>query len=429
MKTLVLLIASLTSLNISAADVTIKGADLVNGKGSEAKLVIKHAGTLNDNPKISVSDKVLNISIPNSGLGAKISKKVNGSSVSATMSGEETVAITLALPYSLKGRESDVTIALRDGAIDVHYPRLQAQKALETQVSRSPSIVDKAVVLEAEANNAEAEKLDENYLSSLVKKQEKLADEKHADEKKVAQANAQSGTDEAADRVNLTQAGVAKSSQVAEKSGTSTEANGESRFSVAGYIGKFVAFLSLMIAGFYGVLTLFKKGIIKKGKLGFLHSTKLVEVLSTTHVAPKRTLMMVKAHKQVFLISSSETGIQFLSEINDVAGLIKSGEEEVTGSNFDTNLYSANKTDKEFKLKEETRYADIQDDFEMDSLDDMLNDSTPAKNERKNAGASSGLANAYGATNASKAIEKSPVQDQVRFSDQIKTKVKNLKQL
>ncbi len=426
MKTLVLLIASLISLNISAADVTIKGADLVNAKGSESKLVIKHAGTLNDNPKISVSDKVLSISIPNSGLGAKINKKVNGSALSATMTGEETVAVNVTLPYSLKGRESDVTIALRDGAIDVHYPRLQAQKTAETQVSRAPSITDKAIVLDTEANNAEAEKLDENYLSTLVKKQEKLADEKHAEDKKVAQDDTtQTGTD----RVNLTQSGVAKSVNTTEKGTTQTEGNGESRFSVAGYIGKFVAFLAIMIAGFYGVLTLFKKGIIKKGKLGFLHSTKLVEVLSTTHIAPKRTLMMVKAHKQVFLISSSETGVQFLSEINDVAGLIKTGEEEITGSNFDTNLYSANKTDKEFKLKEETRYADIQDDYEMDSLDDMLNDSVPAaKNERKNAGAS-GLANAYGATNASKAIEKSPVKDQVRFSDQIKTKVKNLKQL
>ena len=425
MKTLVLILASLTSLNISAADVTIKGADLVNSKGSEAKLSIRHAGTLNDNPKISVSDKVLTISIPNSGLGAKINKKVNGSSLSATMTGEETVAVNVTLPYSLKGREADVAITLKEGAIDVHYPRLNAPKAAETAVSRAPSITDKAIVLD-EANNAEAEKLDENYLSTLVKKQEKLADEKHAADSKVAQDDtAQTATD----RVNLTQSSVAKSENNTANNTNSGTSNGESRFSVAGYIGKFVAFLAIMIAGFYGVLTLFKKGIIKKGKLGFLHSTKLVEVLSTTHIAPKRTLMMVKAHKQVFLISSSETGIQFLSEINDVAGLIKTGEEEITGSNFDTNLYSANKTDKEFKLKEETKYADIQDDdYEMDSLDDMLNDSVPAKNERRNAG-SKNIASAYGATNASKAIEKAPVQDQVRFSDQIKTKVKNLKQL
>jgi flagellar biogenesis protein FliO len=263
------------------------------------------------------------------------------------MTGEETVAVNVILPYSLKGRESDVTIALRDGAIDVHYPRLQAQKTADTQASRAPSITDKAIVLDTEANNAEAEKLDENYLSGLVKKQEKLAIEKHAQDD-----TTQAGAGEGTDRVNLTQSSVAKSANTAEKTAKTEEGNTQSRFSVAGYIGKFVAFLAIMIAGFYGVLTLFKKGIIKKGKLGFLNSTKMVEVLSTTHIAPKRTLMMVKAHKQVFLISSSETGVQFLSEINDVAGLIKNGEEEITGSNFDTNLNSANKTEKEFKLKE-----------------------------------------------------------------------------
>lgn len=429
MKTLAFILASLTSLNLVAADVTIKGADLANTKGNEAKLSIKHAGTLNDNPKINVSDKVLSISIPNSGLGAKINKKVNGSAISAMMTAEETVAVNVTLPYSLKGRESDVTITLKEGSIDVHYPRIEvAKKAAQLENTRAPAIVEKAIVLDRETN-AEAEKLDENYLSTLVKNQEKLAEEKHPEVKKDTKIVAQDDTNNNADRVTLTQSSVAKTENNTGKAEVQSQGNGESRFSVAGYIGKFVAFLAIMIAGFYGVLTLFKKGIIKKGKLGFLHSTKLVEVLSTTHVAPKRTLMMVKAHKQVFLISSSETGIQFLSEISDVAGLIKSGEEEITGSNFDTNLYSANKTDKEFKLKEETKYADIQDeDYEMDSLDDMLNDSVPAKNERRNAGAAS-IASTYGATNASRAIEKAPVQDQVRLSDQIKTKVKNLKQL
>jgi len=194
----------------------------------------------------------------------------------------------------------------------------------------------------------------------------------------------------------------------------------KSNFSIMGYVGKFVAFLAVMIAGFYGVLTLFKKGIIKKGKLGFLNSTKLVEVLSTTHIAPKKSLIMIKAHKQVFLISNTEAGMTLVSEIKDVAGLIKTGEEEITGSNFDTNLNVANKTSIQFKLKEvDTRnsYGE-DDDFEMDSLDDMLNDSVPAKNAGKKT-----------STNALASIEKTPVQDQVRFSDTIKNKVKNLKQL
>lgn len=429
MKILVLTLLALTSLNLSAADVTIKGADLINNKGSEAKLSIRHAGILNDNPKISVSDKILSITIPNSGLGSKINKKINGTTLSATMSGEETVSLNVALPYSLKGREAEVAITLKEGSIDVNYPRIEVAKKAAPEaakeVTRTPAITDKAIVIDTTAQNAEAEKLDESYLSTLVKNQEKLAQAKHADEKVEAKTASQGDTD----RVNLTQAGVAKDAANGQSTGDQGEAKTESKFSVAGYIGKFVAFMAIMIAGFYGVLTLFKKGIIKKGKLGFLHSTKLVEVLSTTHIAPKRTLMMVKAHKQVFLISSSETGIQMISEIADVAGLIKTGEEEITGSNFDTNLTSANRSDKEFKLKEVESRGSYGDDYEMDSLDDMLNDTVPARNEKRNDYRNDQRNDQKAATNASKSIEKAPVQDQVRFSDQIKTKVKNLKQL
>ncbi|MBC7714415.1 MAG: flagellar biosynthetic protein FliO [Rhizobacter sp.] len=430
MKTLALLLISLASLNLSAADVTIKSAELVNARGSEARLLISHTGTLNDNPRIIVKDKMLNISIPNSGLAGKINKKVNGSSVSATMSGEETVSVNVALPYSLQGREAEVTITLKEGVIDVHYPRIEtAKKAVTAENSRSPGITDKAIVLETPEAVAAADKLDENYLSTLTKNQEKLAAANHP--KASIEANKASQLD--TDRVNLAQSGIAKPAATSQTTGEQATTATQSKFSVAGYIGKFVAFMAIMIAGFYGVLTLFKKGIIKKGKLGFLNSTKLVEVLSTTHIAPKKSLIMIKAHKQVFLISNTEAGMTLVSEIKDVAGLIKTGEEEVTGSNFDTNLYTANKTDKSFRLKEEStvgKYSDLQDDdYEMDSLDDMLNDSVPAAKTENNYKKSNNVANAYGQTNASKAIDKAPVQDQVRFSDQIKSKVKGLKQL
>jgi flagellar biogenesis protein FliO len=431
MKTLVLIFASIVSLNLSASDVTIKSAELINARGSEGRLKILYAGTLNDNPRIVIKDKLLNISIPNSGLAGKIAKKVNGSTLSATMSGEETVSINVALPYSLQGRESDVAITLKDGVIDVHYPRIEtAKKSVTAENSRSPSIVDKAIVLESPEAVVAADKLDESYLSTLAKNQENLAMAQHPKVEKEATKTAQVDTD----RVNLAQAGIVKTPVNTQSTGEQATTNTQSKFSVAGYIGKFVAFMAIMIAGFYGVLTLFKKGIIKKGKLGFLNSTKLVEVLSTTHIAPKKSLIMIKAHKQVFLISNTEAGMTLVSEIKDVAGLIKTGEEEVTGSNFDTNLYSANKADKSFRLKEEStvgKYSDLQDDdYEMNSLDDMLNDTVPTKSEnKKNNTRSNNVANTYGQTNASSAIEKSPVQDQVRFSDQIKNKVKGLKQL
>lgn len=426
MKTLILSLTAFATLNLWAADVTIKGADF-GAKGLEAKLSIRHMGVLNDNPRVSVNDKVLQISIPNSALAGKINKTMNGAYISASASGEDTVAMNVTLPYSLQGREADITITLKEGVIDVNFPLVELAKKA---VTRTPAITDKTVISEvaAMANNAEAEKLDENYLSNLVKDQEKLAIAKHAGDEKVNN-KAPKTTQVDTDRVTMTQAGVAKSTAAGTQTTENSKATeGKSNFSIGTYVGKFVAFLGLMVLGFYGVLTLFKKGIIKKGKLGFLHSTKLVEVLSTTHVAPKRTLMMVKAHKQVFLISNSESGMQFISEIQDVTGLIKTGEEEVTGSNFDTNLYTANKAEKQFKLKEESQDSGM-DDYAMDSLDDMLNDSVPAK-------ASKGIEAHYEAkakhraeTAAAKSIDKAPVKDQVRFSDQIKTKMKNLKQL
>ncbi|MFA6236596.1 MAG: flagellar biosynthetic protein FliO [Bacteriovorax sp.] len=399
MKKLTLILLSLITTSVLADDVSIKGVELKSTKSTENRLKILVEGNLNDNPQITISDKTLQVIIPNSHVNSKIQRKFSDGLVTATQSDNDSVVVKAVLPYSLQGKEGMVNITLKDGAVDVSFPRIATPAA--SKVSRAPAIVP-------DTNNIEADKLDENYLSKLVVENEKLAAANHPEEKKaeVAKKTVQADTATGADRVNLSQAAVQKETA---KSSFNKEEPQKSNFSMTSYVGKFVAFLSLMVLGFYGVLTLFKKGVIKKGKLGFLHSTKLVEVLSTTHVAPKRTLMMVKAHKQVFLISNSESGMQLISEINDVTGLIKTGEEEVTGSNFDTNLYKAAKREKEFKLKED----EVAEDY---SLDDMLNDNDGVGVDKTE-------------THALSSIKKAPVKDQVRFSDQIKTKMKNMKQI
>lgn len=399
MKNLTLALLTFATFSVFADDVNIKGVELKSDKATENRLSIKLVGNLNDNPQIFVKDKTLSITIPSAHVASKIQRNFNGTIITATQADRETVTVKAALPYSLAGKESLVNITLKDGSVDVSFPRI-ATAATASKISRSPSVVKTAEI------NAEAEKLDENYLSTLVKENEKLAAEKHP-EAQNAQKIAQDDTATKNDRVNLAQSGLQKTDS---KSSFNKEEPAKSNFSLTGYIGKFVAFLSLMVLGFYGVLTLFKKGVIKKGSLGFLHSTKMVEVISTTHVAPKRSLMMVKAHKQVFLISNTEEGMSLISEIQDVTGLIKTGEEEITGSNFDTNLYSANRKPKEFKLKEDSIASDY-------SLDDMLAENDDVAPVTKDM------------TNAAKAIEKTPVKDQVRFSDQIKSKMKNLKQI
>lgn len=395
MKNITLLFLSLLSVcsyAVGASGVNIKGVELTSDKALTGRLSIKLVGNLNDNPLVSVNDKTLQIIIPNAHVNAKIQQKFNETVVTAVQADRDSVLIKAILPYSLHGKESLINTTLKEGSVDVNFPQI----ITGAKISRSPGVVvPNAKAQAVEANNAEAEKLDENYLSTLVKENENLSATLHPE-------NAVKG-----DKVNLIQAGVHKDSA---KSVFNKEEPTKSTFSLTSYIGKFVAFLSLMVLGFYFVLTLLKKGVIKKGKLGFLHSTKLVEVLSTTHVAPKRTLMMIKAHKQIFLISNSETGMQLISEINDVTGLIKSGEEELTGSNFDTNLYKASKKEKEFKLKEEASADNY-------SLDDMLNDDNDGVGVDKPQ------------THALKAIEKAPVKDQVRFSDQIKTKLKHMKQI
>lgn len=378
MKKLTVVIFALFSFSLNAQDVVIKSLEAKAGA-----VVIKMSGDINSNPKLTVKDNTVEVIIPNAHVNAKIERKINEINLTATQFDRDSVKVTAILAKSLQGKEEQVNITLKENAIQINVPKFAFQETTKstkpTKVSRAPGIVEAPIVIADKAS----EVLDEAYLSKLeteqAKVQQKIEAAPVAEIKKTTQVDT--------DRVTLAQAGVAKMPTEKPKSS----------FSIAGYVGKFIAFLSLMILGFYGVLTLFKKGVIKKGRLGFLHSTKLVEVLSTTHVAPKRTLMMVKAHKQVFLISNSETGMQLISEIQDVAGLIKTGELEITGSNFESNLKDADRAEKEFKLKEE----------EYSTLDEMLNE-TPA---------------------AAKSIAKDPVKDEVRFSDQIKSKIKNLKQL
>ena len=154
--------------------------------------------------------------------------------------------------------------------------------------------------------------------------------------------------------------------------------------------------------------------------------------------------MMVRAHKQVFLVASSESGLQYLSEIRDVAGLLKEGEKALAGTNFDSEFSTAEKVEKEFKMKEEVSSDDMN---RYGTLDDLLDEveSEPVVNVKK--ANPKAVNSAYGSTNRpnrgnatsrdsleagrslAKSIDRENDKDQVRLSDQIKTKLRGLKQL
>lgn len=384
----------LLSSNAMASEIIINKANISNSKENESKLIISHTGVFKGNPKLVVNDNSLTITIPEAELKSKINQTINDTQLNASID-NNSVIINLALPYSLKGLEKQVAIALKDNSIELNYPKVKIVN--KSKVSRAPGITgptEVAVNLE-KVNNTEALKFDEKYLDKIEKNQVV----KESNDKKEAQ-----------DNVKVLNSAIEKNNAFTNTN-VNTGAKETGSISMLGYVGKFTFFLVLIIGSLFGVLMLFKKGVIKKGKLGFLNSTKMIEVLSTNHIAPKKSIMMIKAHKQVFLVSNTDAGIQLISEIKDVTGIMKTGEEELTGSNFDKNLMAANQAPKEFKLKEMASTVESED-YAMSSLDDILNDDIPARK-----------------TSAQSSIDRSPIEDQVRFSDVVKNKVKNLKQL
>lgn len=379
MKKLYTIITTLAFLvlsnNIMAIDVKIVDFNLKESSSNNV-LSIKYSGTSLDNPELSVVGKNIELKIPNAHINKKIIKKWAGIQVLATQLDRSTVKFVAQLPTPMNGKESAVNIFLKDGIIDVNFPLFEKN-------SRVPAVVATKDINQlkppTKEETKEADKIDEAYLQKIEKETLKKEEDKIVVNKdKPVLTNH--------DVVTTRLSSTAKEEKIKDE---------KTNFSVMAYIGKFVAFMSVMILGFYGVLSLMKKGVLGKNKLSFLHSTKLVEVLNTTHVAPKKSLMMVRAHKQVFLISSTDQGIHLISEIKDLTGLIKTQEEEITGKNFDTEIIGAEKTGREFKLKNE-------DYVDYDGLDELLNEAP---------------------------LEKKSVVDQVRLSDQIKNKIKNLKQI
>ena len=355
-----LIFLSITTL-AAEGKVQVKKLNYVSKGSTSGELSITLKGNLETAPDLTIKDRMIQVSIPNAMVWPKIEKRITldknlDTTVMAYQFNKGLVRVRAILPYSIKGMEDRVSITISGNKINLHFPKL---------VSAAAPYKRKLVAKKANQN---LDQYNESYLDKLIKEKE---------ENKGLKTIAKKGPVKVTDQVNVALAGIEK------EVGFSTKPS----FSLARYIGKFVAFLGVVLLLFYGVVTLMKKGVLKKGKLGFLNSTKIVEVINTTHVGPKRSLMLIKAHNQVFLVANTEKGMEFLSEVNDIAGMMKDGEKSLAGSNFDSDLGTADLLEQNFKLKE---------DIEK-----------PANVELK--------------TNI--------VQDSVKLSQKIKDKVKTLKPL
>jgi len=372
MKTVRLIVSFLILFSMNSfGKVLIKQINFSKDK-TTGKMTILVKGHLKEYPEMRVFDRYAYIDIPDSYIINKIQKKVSFSTnskdttIKAVQYDKNTTRIKIVFPFNIKKRSDLVSLTLKDNEIEMNFPRVIIKKIPVKTKPINVTAKNKYVALYTDVHDV----LDENYLNRL--EQEFKAVAKGAKLK-------QFGTKIKKDSVRTSL------SAVGDKLKQST-----SSFSFLNYAGKFVAFLGLVLLLFYGVITLFKKGVMKRGKLGFLNNTNQVQVLSTTHIAPKKNLMLIKAHRQVFLVSNTDAGIHLISEVNDVTGLIKDGEKSVAGNNFDDKLDEANSGDVEGKVK-------IKEDINVSS--------------------NSALAS-YMKTN-----------DKVKFSEQLKNKVKNLKPL
>lgn len=379
----------------SYAGINVKDLSLatVDGKGV---VTIKYSGNLVDYPELRVNQNSIDIMIPNAKVKRTINKKLSfvtqakHTRINAKQFKNNVARIKTIVPFTINKVSQKVSLVIQDNKILLSFPKLKVESTyIKTKKSTS-----RKVAKNEKNNDVKVTKdlLDEDYLNSLI------------DQEKSFVGKARKAKNTKKDTVKTSQSALVTNSNTTSKSNLTKVApvakksivsGGKDSFSLVEYGGKFVAFLFVVLLLFYGIVTLMKKGVIKKGRLGFLNNTDQVSVLSQTYIAPKKSLMLIKAHNQVFLVSNTDAGIHPISEINDVAGLIKNGEKIIAGDNFDDSLTTSNQDDgieTKVKIKEDITQS-ISNSNKQSSLSEFMN------------------------------------KDRVKFSDQIKKKVKGLKPL
>lgn len=372
---------ALTALTLLASFSTLAGVKVTSvdltKNGANGHINISIQGRSSELPDMKVYGKTIEITLSDAEAFNAISKNVSGAQLSANVLNGKAI-VKAVLPYEINAEGVD--LGWKTSSIEVKFPRGKvARMDTDRPAPVKPAVKTENKVLAKVENAVQKEALNEDYLNNLMKEETKTA----------RRDTDTPPTEVKKDEVNVQQAALAK--QIVTPEAAPAAPKVTDNFSFAGYAAKFMLFLGVVLGLFYGVVQLLKKGVFNRGKLGFLNNSQMIQVLSTTYVAPKRSLMVVKAHKQIFLVANSENGLQFLSEMTDTTGLIKEGEKEVTGTNFDLNLGSAEITTTEsaFKLKEN------------------INESAPLPEE--------------------KGIAALTAKDIVKFSDELKKKAKKLK--
>lgn len=322
-----------------------------NGEG---QTVISFEEVYNEVPTYQMIGNDLVLSLPISDLSAKAVVDFSGNI-------KRDQNMTKLLIPNVDGKNiGKVQLKLDAKKISVHYP--VSVTAAKEVIKAKP-----AAPIAASATAVKGkEELNEEYLNYLIESVKK--DQTHEAAKAVVE------TKEAnEDKVTTKNSAAVDPAKEVKK---------ESGISLGAYGLKFGLALLGLITIFIALAHIFKKVVLNRGKLSFLKGNKVVEVLATTHIAPKRSLMLIRVHEQIILVANAENGIQMLTEVSDPTGLLKFGEKLLTGKNFDTEV-------------------------DRNSADDNLDSKIKMKDLSK--------------------LDQSDSATKVKFSDQVKKKVKTLK--
>lgn len=361
-------LVALSLANAHGAGVKVTGLDWLPQKSS-GRFVVSTSGNSLETPEWSTKGNRLSLTLPGARLDKGIVRYVGGIRLAAAnVNGGVLTTLTFLNGGAIAA--DNISMNLNDGRIEV-----------VTQVPAGAQTVSAAATVAPVASESSRRPaivksdLGEDFLKKLEAEENSPKEHLAAPVKVIGQTvpAVQAKAVSLKDEIKNSQAAPARSND---------------GFSIATYAGKFVAFLGVVLMFFWAVVQMMKKGVLSKGKLGFLNGSSLVQVLSTTYVAPKRSLLLVKAHQQVFLVAASESGFEFLSEVRDVPGLVREGEKFITGDNFDEVQSVESRVEpKNIKLKDDI-YQSIAEEVKP----------VPKVNK-----------------------------DIARFSDELKKKVKNLK--
>jgi len=306
MTTLVLMASVIFAASVQAKTKLVStNYENSNGLG---KITLVLDGESRGTPELLIKENIIQVSMDDAVVWPKVEKKINiGSGSQATLMAyqysKDQVRVRAIMPFAATEIEKSVTLNLKGNNVVVEFPLAHSKGA--TAVKQDSKKGEDA---------------------SLVKI---LDDQRLKDNQEVVE-----------DKVNNTMAAPVDVVEKKRDVPTFEKRDRSNTISLVGYAARFIIFLGIVIGLFFALVAGFKKGILKKGRLGFLKSSELVTVLNTTYLAPKKSVVTIKIHNQVIVLGSDEKGIHFLTEIRDAAALLKSGEKSISGSNFDSALVS-----------------------------------------------------------------------------------------